>query len=148
MSSEPGAQAALRRVLAQAGDPELADRLAHGLEGADLTTLLLEVMRGRAGEITAARLMRRYREDRFVAPGEVSFWRLRAAEGALLSALAEDVEPVVLAPVAPLGASSSVGPVDQNNLVSTVRMSEVAVDPTNALGTRGGCAQAQDHLRR
>ncbi|NEE04298.1 hypothetical protein [Phytoactinopolyspora halotolerans] len=38
-----------------------------------------------------------------------------------------------LAPVAPLGTHSAVGTVDQHKVVSTVRGTEVAADPTNAL---------------
>ena len=50
-----------------------------------------------------------------------------------LQYLASSFEPVELSPVAPLGTHSSVGGVHQNNVVSTVRMTEVAADPTNQL---------------
>ncbi|MGI5291232.1 hypothetical protein ACQEVF_49095 [Nonomuraea polychroma] len=124
---------ALDRVLRQAGGPEILDVLAERLSGADLTTLLLEVMRRRAQALSPADVLRRYGQDRFVAPAPIPFTRLRAAEDAVLSALPADVEVVTLAPVAPLGACSAVGPVDQNKVVSTIRNSEVAADPTNAL---------------
>jgi hypothetical protein len=124
---------ALDRVLRQAGGPEILDVLAERLSGADLTTLLLEVMRRRAQALSPADVLRRYGQDRFVAPAPIPFTRLRGAEEAVLSALPADVEVVTLAPVAPLGACSAVGPVDQNKVVSTIRNSEVAADPTNAL---------------
>ncbi|MGP3919609.1 hypothetical protein [Nonomuraea sp. 10N515B] len=124
---------ALDRVLRQAGGPEILDVLSERLSGADLTTLLLEVMRRRARALAPADVLRRYGQDRFVAPAPIPFGRLRRAEDAVLSALPDDVEVVTLAPVAPLGACSAVGPVDQNKVVSTIRNSEVAADPTNAL---------------
>ncbi|MEV1178093.1 hypothetical protein [Nonomuraea sp. NPDC049784] len=124
---------ALGRVLRQAGGQEILDVLAERLSGADLTTLLLEVTRRRAGALAPADVLRRYGHDRFVAPARVPFRRLRRAEDAVLSAVPESVELITLAPVTPLGTHSAVGPVDQNKVVSTIRNSEVAADPTNAL---------------
>lgn len=124
---------ALDRVLRRAGGPEVLDVLAERLSGADLTTLLLEVTRRRARALSPADVLRRYGHDRFVAPAPIPFRRLRRAEDAVLSALPDDVEVLAPAPVAPLGTCSALGPVDQNNVVSTIRNSEVAADPTNAL---------------
>jgi hypothetical protein len=123
----------LGRVLRKSGGPALLDLLGRRLGGAELTTLLLEVFRLRAAQLTPADVMRRYAEDRFAAPGAVPFGRLRQAEDALLSAIPEDFELLTLSPVAPLGTHSVVGTVDQNNVVSTVRASEVAADATNGL---------------
>jgi hypothetical protein len=124
---------ALRRVLGRVGGPELLDLLADGMSGADLTTLLLEVFRRRADRLTPAEVMWRYRNDRFVAPAPISFTALRGAENALLSALPDGFEVLVLAPVLPLAAHSAVAMVDPRKVIATVRGSEVAADPTNAL---------------
>ncbi|MEV0383600.1 hypothetical protein [Nonomuraea sp. NPDC050643] len=124
---------ALDRVLTQAGGPEILDILAERLSGADLTTLLLEVMRRRSRALSPADVLRRYGRDRFVAPGQIPFARLRQAEDAVLSAVPPGVELITLSPVAPIGTHSALGTVDQNKVVSTIRNSEVAADPTNAL---------------
>jgi hypothetical protein len=58
---------------------------------------------------------------------------LRAAEDRLLAALPPAFDVVGLAPVVPLGTCSAVGEVDQNNVLSTTRGTEVAADATNAL---------------
>jgi hypothetical protein len=126
------AHPALARVLREAGDPALADKLA-GLPGSGLTTLLLEVLRRQAGRLTAADVMRRYGTDRFVAPAAVGFGALRRAEDAMLAALPPGFEVLTLAPVLPLGAHSAVAAVDPRKVVATVRGSEVAADPTNGL---------------
>lgn len=123
---------ALRRVLQQAGDPALVDRLA-ALPGADLTTVLLEVQRRRASRATPAEVMRRYATDRFTAPATVAFAAQRRAEDAMLAALPAGFEVLTLAPVLPLGAISAVATVDPRNVIATVRGSEVAADPTNGL---------------
>jgi hypothetical protein len=126
------AQPALERVLREAGDPALADRLA-GLSGTALTTLLLEVLRRQASRLSAADVMRRYGTDRFVAPAAVGFAALRRAEDGMLAALPAGFEVLTLAPVLPLAAHSAVATVDPRNVVATVRGSEVAADPTNGL---------------
>ncbi|MEV4178439.1 hypothetical protein [Nonomuraea sp. NPDC049709] len=138
---------AFDRVLRQAGGPETFDVLAGRLPGADLTTLLLEVMRHRSRALSPADVLRRYGHDRFVAPAQVPFRRLRRAEDAVLSALPDEIELLTLAPVAPLGTHSALGPVDQNNVISTIRNSEVAADPTNALALEAALRRRADPTR-
>ncbi|MFG2589519.1 hypothetical protein [Streptomyces sp. NPDC048438] len=130
---DSAANPALRRVLGRPGGPELLDQLSNGMSGADLTTLLLEVFRRRADRRTPAEVMRRYRDDRFVAPAPTGFTALRRTEDALVSALPDGFETLVLAPVLPLAAHSAVATVDPRKVIATVRGSEVAADPTNAL---------------
>jgi hypothetical protein len=138
-----GSKQALRRVLGRAGGPALLDDLSARLSGADLTTVLLEAFRRRAGRLGPAEVMRRYRTDRFVAPGQVSFGALRRAEDAMLTALPAQFDVLTLAPVLPLGAHSAVAAVDPRNVIATIRGSEVAADPTNGLAL-----EAADRRRR
>lgn len=123
---------ALGRVVRRAGGADVLALLA-GLPGADLTTLLLRVMRDRTARTTPADVFRRSREDRFTGPAEVPFDLLRGTEDRLLSTLPPNVEKVALAPVVPLGTHSVVGTVHQDRVVATVRGTEVAADPTNGL---------------
>ncbi|WP_422773545.1 hypothetical protein ACN28C_11895 [Plantactinospora sp. WMMC1484] len=125
--------AALARVLRQAGGAEILNILGVRLSGSDLVTLLLAAFRTRAGFLTPADVLRRYAEDRFVAPAPAGFRRLRRAEDLLLSALPDRFELLTLAPVVPLGTHSAVAGVNQNNVLATIRGSEVAADPTNGL---------------
>ena len=138
-----GDRVALERILRQPGMREAFQLFSEGTSGSDLTSFLLEVFRRRADAVTSAELMRRYRGDRFVAPAEVPFARLRAAEDACLHALPEAFEVVTLAPVAPLGTHSEIATVDQNNVVSTTRSTEVAADPTNALSLEASVRRAE-----
>lgn len=107
--------------------------LTDGLSGADLTTLLLEVFRRRADRLTPAEVMRRYRSDRFVAPAPTDFTALRRVEDVLLAALPDGFETLIPAPLLPLATHTAVASVDPRNVVATIRGSEVAADPTNAL---------------
>ncbi len=141
--SGPGSSShALRRVIGAAGGAELLGRLADELSGADLTTLLLEVFRRRAERMSPADVMRRYRTDRFVAPGQVNVHALRRAEDVMLDALPSGFEVVTLAPVLPLGAHTAAAGVDPRNVLATVRGSEVAADPTNGLALEAAVRRA------
>jgi hypothetical protein len=121
-----------RRVWRQvAAGPRAA--LEHGLTPTDLQSLLLDVSRRRAAAVTPARLMQRWRQDRYVQPVASDprlVWQLEARLWALLP---EEFAGVDLSPVAPLGCCSAVGPVSQDQVISTNRGSEVVSDPTNVL---------------
>ncbi len=123
----------LRRVLSQAGSGGLLDTLADVLPGADLTSLLLEVMRRRAGRLGPSDILRQYRTDRFVSPATTDARDLRRVEDAMFAALPDGFEVLTLAPVLPLGAHSAVADIDPRNVIATIRRTEVAADPTNGL---------------
>jgi hypothetical protein len=146
------APAILRRILREAASPDLLDLLGERMSGADLTSLLLQVVRRRASELSPEQVLQQYRRDRFVAPASAPFARLRQVQDAILAALPPQVEMIELAPLAPLGTHSAVAGVDQNRVVSTVRASEVAADPTNTLALEAVVRRrerlAQDRSRR
>ncbi len=127
-SGESAAERVWRQV---AAGPRRA--LEEGLSPADLRTLLLGVTRRRAAEVSPARLMSRWQQDRYVRlagsdPREV--WRCEARLWELLPA---EFTGVDLSPVAPLGVCSAIAPVSQDRVMSTIRDSEVVSDPTNVL---------------
>ena len=103
------------------------------LTPADLRTLQIDLARTRAAEATPASLMRRWAEDRFVAPAATDRRLIARIEGRLWDLLPPQFVGVELSPVAPVGTCSAVAAVDQNRIVSTVRGTEVVSDPTNAL---------------
>jgi len=94
---------------------------------------MLSVMKTRAGRADPASTMRRYRTDRFVKAPVVSGAAMRRVEEAMIAALPPGASEVALAPLVPFGSHAAVAGVDQNRIVSTVRGSEVAADPTFGL---------------
>src|SRR5438477_9364538 len=124
---------ALDRILRQPRMREAFDLLTDELSGSDLTSLLLEVFRRRAEKLTPADVVRRSRRDRFVRGVAVPFEWLRGVEDACIAALPDTFRLTTLSPLVPLGTHSTIAPVDQNNVVSTIRGTEVAADPTNGL---------------
>jgi hypothetical protein len=128
-------------VLRDLGQPGLVDQLVD-LSGADLTTVLLEVMEQRAARLSPADVAARYAEDRFVQPGVETLGAILEAEALLLGALPDSFDQIVLSPVTPIGSHSTVGRVSQNNMVSTVRRTDVAGDPTVGLALEAAARRA------
>jgi hypothetical protein len=141
--SDAGGEAQ-RRVWASL--PEgVREALARDLPRTDLQTLLLSLAADRAAEVTPTDVVRRWREDRFVQPGRNDPRVVASVESLLWAMLPGDVVGVELSPVVPLGTTSAVGPVSQNRVVSTTRLTEVVSDSTNALAVEAAVRrQAQD----
>jgi hypothetical protein len=117
----------LARIEREAGVPGLADALAR-LAPTDLQSLLLHVFREQAARRDPKTLLQHYERDASVrADAPVHALEARAF------AAAAAFEPVALAPVGPLGLNNLLGRIDQNNVASTIRMTEVLADPTAAL---------------
>jgi hypothetical protein len=131
----------LDRVAREIGGMEVIDRLA-ALSGSDFTSVMLEVVRRRAARETPASVLRRYRHDRFVQPGSLTWRASRRAEDVLLGCLPADVEMVTLAPLVPLGTHSALGTVSQHKIVTAIRACEVAADPSNALALAAAVRRA------
>lgn len=111
---------------------EIFEQLAEGLAGTELQSMLLEVMRRRAGARTPADVLAQYRRDRFTSPSVIDQRAAIAIDGHLLAG-ADGFEALELSPVAPLGATSTVAPTDQHRVLSALRGTEVVSDPTNVL---------------
>lgn len=120
---------AVRRACRKVGVPDLLERLSERATASELHSLLLELAWLRAARRTPAELMAQFERDRTVAPGRVD---PRALERLVLAAFdaAAGYEAVELAPVEPLGCNTAVAGVHQNNVLATVRGTEVVADPT------------------
>ncbi|GAA2100348.1 hypothetical protein GCM10009841_14960 [Microlunatus panaciterrae] len=118
--------------------------LSETMTPTDLQSLQLAVARTRAEQVSPARLMRRWSEDRFVRPAEVDPRRLSRLEATLWELLPDTFAGVALSPVAPLGTCTAVGAADQNRVLSTVRNSEVVSDQTNVLAVEAARRRGLD----
>ena len=136
--------AAVRRVVDALGAPGAPDMLGTRVAGADLTSFLLEVMRRRAGAVTAADLVRRVPPTVSSNPGPSTRAALHRVTAAALDAIPRDFELLELSPVSPLGTHSAVATVHQHKVVSTIRGNEVAADPTNMLAVLSAVRRRAD----
>lgn len=116
--------------------------LTAGLAPSQVWSLLLDVCSARAQRSPAA-LVKQFEDDGYVQPSAVDARALMQVDGHLFAAAA-DFEAVELAPLAPLGACSSVGLASQNKIVSALRGTEVVSDPTNVLALAAASRLAKD----
>jgi hypothetical protein len=107
--------------------------LEHDLSQSDLQTLLLDVTKHRAVQVTPARLTQRWQQDRYVTPGNSDPRKVWQTEARLWALLPEEFTAMDLSPTTPLGTSTALAPGSQDRIVSTVRGTEVVSDPTNVL---------------
>lgn len=109
------------------------DALRDGLPGSDLRSLLLDIASERAANRSPSAVLEQHRTDRFCAPSPVDAVAIATAEAAALQAVSSAFQPIQLSPVSPLATSSAMSQVPQNNVVTTMRLTEVLSDPTNML---------------
>jgi hypothetical protein len=106
---------------------ELAD-----LPGSSLNSLLLELFRIKARKLKPAALLNEFAKNRFVAPSTVDPIVFRELEIRCLQlAKARGFTPITLSPLTVFGTCASVGLVDQNNVLTALRGTEVVSDATN-----------------
>lgn len=99
----------------------------------ELQSILLDVYREKVATLKPADVLQDYRRNRFVEASSVSPEKFMSFDAAAFSLLPGDFEALELPPLGPLGMCSVLAPVHQNNVVSTLRHSEVLADATNYL---------------
>jgi hypothetical protein len=137
----------MRRIVGRLDTPDIVPRLA-GLPAPDLSTFLLEVAGVRASRADPTDVLRRYRTDRFSRPAVAPFLTMRAVERAFINAVSEDWRWITPSPVLPFGSHAALGDITQDWVVTTVRGSEVAADPTVALALEAAAARSESARRR
>ena len=121
-----------RRIEAESGVAGLFSALAEELPPGDLQSLLLEVYQARAKRVAEPDVLARFEGTPLAAPSTVDARLLNEFDRAAF-ATAEGFEAVELSPVCPLGTSQSLGGIDQNNVLTTIRNAEVLGDSTPGL---------------
>jgi hypothetical protein len=122
----------MRRVAREVGVPDLLERLAARVSPSDLQSFLLELARLRAARRRLPDVLAQHERDRAVQPGRANPRTLGRLVLAAFAAAA-GFEALDLAPVEPLGSNSVLAGIDQNNVLATVRGTEVVADPTVVL---------------
>jgi hypothetical protein len=119
------------RVAAQTGMPELIPALCKEIGSSDLQSLLMHVYHARTAKSGESDL-RRGADRALVAASKVDA-RLFNQFDRTAFQVAQKFEAIELSPVGPLGLNHVLGGIDQNNVLTTIRNTEVLGDPTTAL---------------
>lgn len=100
----------------------------------ELTSILLPVYEEKIKNLSPQQLLARYETNKFTSPAEISPEILNRISNDMFNiAKRSGAEPILLSPVEPLGTCAVVGPVSQHKILSSLRGTEVAADPTNML---------------
>ncbi len=124
--------------------PNLIELLAHQLSFSELQSVLLKTFELKVRTKNLSEILKDYQSNRFVRPSDIDPVIHRKLELDIFSLLPDDFEIIELSPLAPLGTSSVLTTVHQNNVVSTIRNMEVAADTTNILALE--CAVRRNDL--
>jgi hypothetical protein len=105
----------------------------EALSFSEIQSLLLKIFESKIRTKTPGDVLNEYQSNRLVQPSDISPVVRRTLDLHIFSLLPVDFELVDLSPVTPLGTSSVLTTIHQNNVVSTIRNTEVAADTTNIL---------------
>ncbi len=109
----------------------------RNLPGSELNSFLLELFRLKSEDISPSELLNQFGNNRFVTPSETNIIKIKKNELEWLKyAEKQGFSPVNLSPLAPFGSCSVVGLVNQNNVVSALRGTEIVSDATNVLALK------------
>lgn len=104
------------------------------LSGADHTSLAMEIAKARAGRRSPSEVLAQYERDRFVRPSRCDPRVLITLRSHAIRCAADaGFQPIEVAPLAPLGACSTLATASQHKIVSTSRGTEAVSDLSNVL---------------
>lgn len=114
------------------GYHNLLNDLDEKLSASELNSLLLELFRRKAAHVSPPELLRQFAKNRFTAPLGVSAIGFKEFELKCMKLLEEkQFNVITLSPLTCFGTCSAVAFVDQNNVVTATRGTEVVADATN-----------------
>jgi len=123
----------LDRIIKKSQQPKLFEALSEKLSLSDLQSLLLEVYQKRTHKLTPKDLFNQYAQNRFVKPAKIDSLKRLQFDQFAFNLLPNDFDIIELSPLCPLGSTSVIAPINQNNIITTIRNTEVCSDPTNML---------------
>jgi hypothetical protein len=134
------------RIENEIGVPNLSNILADRITPTDLQSLLLSVYQKRASSRKPRDILLDYKANKFMAPSHADPLLLLEWDYVAFSHLPNNFASIELSPVAPLGCVSSVAPISQDWILTTIRNMELISDTTNVLALE--CALRRQNLLR
>ena len=124
----------LQKIEAKLGSENITEIISEKLSNSELNSWLLELFKRRSKKVQPPKLLQEFKTNRFVRPSSLDQLEFKKEELEWLEK-ANDIgfEPIILSPLSPFGTCSTVAFVDQNNIVSATRGTEVISDSTNVL---------------
>lgn len=127
----------LKKIEKKTGIKDIIEILINSLSGSEINSMLLKLFQKRTFKITPASVLEEFNSNRFCIPSRLDPIFFKNEEIKWLQSAGETgFKPLLLSPLTPLGTCSSVALVDQNNIVSASRGTEIISDATNVLALK------------
>lgn len=123
----------LNRISSDLNIEDIVDKLSH-YPMSDLNTLLLEVFKRKSDLLNSSSIYKNFKLNRFTLPSEINCLNYHKVEVKLFEQAEKfNISPILLSPVVPFGTGNLSKCVSQNNILTSLRNTEVLSDPTNML---------------
>ena len=123
------------------------EALLRTLNPIELRTILADVARSRASDQTPADLIKRWREDKLLAPSMLDPREALPITAKLWEAVPPEFVGVTLSQLTSLGSGIHLGGLGQNRVVTTMRGTEVLADPKHGLALEASRRRRNGHSR-
>lgn len=133
----------LDRIIRHNGIQKAFDILVN-MSGSDFQSLHIEIYKKRASKFKPQKIMKQSLVSDLVTVAKIDQRDMLFFDTLAYSLLSKDFKGMALSPVAPLGINSVLSEVDQKNILSTSRNTEVVADPTTVLALN--CAEERKKL--
>lgn len=123
----------MKRIEKNTNLHNLVEILARKIRTKDFQSLLLSVYEARTNQLKTDAVIKQYSENRFVQCSDVNQREIIKFDNLTYGVIPSEFESVELSPVEPLGTNMLLTKINQKNVLSTIRNSEVLADSTIAL---------------
>ena len=139
----------VERIEKKIGSPGTVEKLADRLSNSEINSLFMEIFKKKSQRLTSSEILFQFQNNRFVFPAVVNPVSYKEFEiDWLKSAERIGFTSIQLSPLTQFGTCSSVAPVDQNNIVSAIRGTEIVSDATNVLALNIACEFRKEKQNR
>ncbi len=127
----------VKKIEKKIGLPGITQQIANKLSNSELNSLIMEVYANTAKKLTPPEILNHFQNNRFTFPSIVNPLSYKEYEiNWLKKGEQNGFKAIQLSPLTPLGTCSAVAFVDQNNIVSALRGTEIISDATNVLALK------------
>ena len=123
----------IERIEKQVGIPNLTKVLSEEIKPTDLQSLLLDVFKNKARQRKPRDILTDHSSSNYMVPSKIEPQLLLEWDQKAFSHLPNDFVALELSPVAPFGSVSSLAPISQDWVLTTIRNMELISDPSIVL---------------
>ena len=136
----------IKGILERRDNLSISDLIEGKIRPRELQSLLLKAYESITNCFEIKDILKQYEDSRFTQPCNLTQRELLGFDCVAYSIIPKEFESIELSPVNPLGVNRILAKIDQKNILSTVRNTEVNADATIALSLE--CAKKRIELLR